>query len=703
VRPARLTSFIGREAEINLLLERQHNAWQGEGQVVLVSGEPGIGKSRIAATFSERIADRAHTRLRYQCSPYHTNTALYPFIGQLERVADFKPDDPPERKLEKIEAVISMATSQLKRTVPLIAALMSVPTAERYPPLGLSPAQQHRQTLAALLDQLEGLARRSPVLFLFEDAHWADATSLELLDLAIERVRHLPILALITFRPEFEPPWTGLHNVTTLALRRLDHQHVRAMAEQVAGGRSLPPEVAEQIVDKTDGIPLFVEELTKAVIESGLLVEEAGSYRLDHPLPPLAIPATLQDSLMARLDRLAPVKETAQIGATIGREFSYALLSMIIDRDPAGLEAALAQLEAAELVSSRGAPPDAVYIFKHALVQDTAYESLLKSRRQVLHQRIAVTLRDRFSTIAETEPEMIARHFTQAGQTEEAIEWWGKAGDQARRHFAFAEAIAHLGKAIDLADSLPDEPERRLARLRLQIAYANAHLHARGPGALEPTAAFARARDIAAGVPEAPERFSAYYGLWVSHYVRGELAAAREAAEAALQDIESRPGSSETSMVYRALGMTCYVEGDYQTARKHLDQSLACYNVDTDRGLVWFGVDTALATIVWLVNVLWPLGEIAQACSLADDLLIRAKRMEHVPTLVYSYSMLCVFETVRRDAGRALAHSEAALALAREHGMPLYLAIGTFFHGWASLHAGDREAGPLRANESETS
>jgi len=478
-----------------------------------------------------------------------------------------------------------------------------------------------------------------------------------------------------------------------LALRRFEPDHVRTMIERVAGGRILPAEVTEQIVGKTDGIPLFIEELTKAVLESDFLVEEAGKYRLDRPLPPLAIPATLQDSLMARLDRLAPVKETAQIGAAIGREFSYALLSMVVERDRAGLDSALAQLEGAELISRRGASPDAVYIFKHALVQDAAYESLLKSRRQVLHQRIAVTLRDRFPAIAETEPAMIAHHFTRAGQADEAIEWWSKAGDQARRRFAFAEAIAHLGKAIELADGLPDEPERRLGLLRLQIAYANAHLHARGPGALEPTTAFARAREIAAGVQDAPERFSAYYGLWVSHWVRGETAAARETAEAALRDIETLPGSSEASLVYRALGMTCYVEGDYQKARTYLEQSLACYNPDADRGLVWFGIDTALATTVWLINVLWPLGETDEACCLADDLIISAKRMGHVPTLVYSYSILCVWDAIRRDADRALAHSEAALALAREHGMPLYLAIGTVFHGWALLHAGNREAG----------
>jgi class 3 adenylate cyclase len=703
VRPARLTSFIGRQDEINLLLERQHNAWRlASGQVVLISGEPGIGKSRIAANFSERTAETVHTRLRYQCSPYHTNTALFPFIGQLERAAGFKPEDSPERKLEKIEALVSLATTQNQRVVPLIAALLSVTTTGSYPPLGLSPAQQHRQTLATLLDQLEGLAKRNPVLLLFEDAHWADAPSLELLDFAIERVRHLPVLVLITFRPEFEPPWTGLDNVTTLTLRRFEPEHIRTMIQQIAGGRTLPAAVAEQIISKTDGIPLFVEELTKSIMESGLLVQEIGHYRLDHPLPPLAIPATLQDSLMARLDRLAPVKETAQIGAAIGREFSYALLSMVVERDYGTLAVALAQLEAAELVSRRGVPPDAIYTFKHALVQDAAYESMLKSRRKILHGRIALILRERFPTIADSEPAMIAHHFTQAGQTQEAIEWWGRAGDQARGRFAFAQATAHLGKAIDLADGLPDEPERRLVRLRLQIAYANAHLHASGPAAKEPTAAFARARDIAVGVQDAPERFSAYYGLWVSHYCGGNIAAMREVAEAALGDLGREPGASETSMVYRALGMTSQAQGLYAEAREHLEQSLACYNPETDRGMVWFGVDTAVATLVWLAVTLCAAGENGRATRLADESLTRAKRTAHVPTLVYAYSTLSMFESIRYDCGRALAQSEAALALAREHEMPLYLAIGTFFHGWARFRSGERDAGLLEMSEGTT-
>ena len=451
---ARLTGFVGREAESAELIARQRRAWGGEGQTVLISGEAGIGKSRLSAWLAEQVADTAHTRLRYQCSPYHRDSALHPFAQQFERAAGIAPQESPEAKLDKLEKVLGLATERMNEVVPLIASMLSIPLGTRYPALTVSPAQQRRLTLSALLDRMEGLAARKPLLILFEDAHWADATSLEVLDLVIERVRRLPILLLITFRPEFEAPWSAMPDVATMTLGRLDRVQAETLVERVAGGRKLPAEVLAQIVAKTDGVPLFVEELTKNVLESGLLIEEPDRYRLDGPLPPLAIPSTLQDSLMARLDRLAAVKEIAQIGAAIGREFAYALLGAVVGRDEPTLRSALAQLEDSELVFRLGAPPDARYAFKHALVQDTAYESLLKSRRQILHRKIADTLREQFPDIVEAEPELLAHHFTQAGLTAPAIEYWGKAGDLALRRSAFKEAIAHLGKAIEMTEAL---------------------------------------------------------------------------------------------------------------------------------------------------------------------------------------------------------------------------------------------------------
>ncbi len=693
-RTTRHGGFVGRETEVASLLERQREAWAGAGQIVLVSGEAGIGKSRLSALLGERLAAEAYTRLRYQCSPYHTGSALYPFIGQIERAASFKPDDAPARKLEKLEAVLARGASDVAEVAPLFAALLSIPFGERYPPLALSPAQQRRQTLAALLDQLEGLTRDKPMLWLFEDAHWADATSLELVDLAVERIRRLPLLALITFRPEFEPPWAGLPAVSMIRLTRMDQRQAGAVVAQVTGGRALPDEVMAQIIAKTDGVPLFIEELTKMVLESGLLVEEAGGYRLDGPLPPFAIPATLQDSLMARLDRMAPVKEIAQIGAVIGREFSYGLLASVVEREEAALNSALAQLVEVELLFRRGAGSDAIYIFKHALVQDAAYESLLKSRRQVLHRRVAEVLRDRFPAIAETEPELVAQHFTQAGLGDAAFEWWGKAGERSLHRSAYIEAIAHFTKALAIGDELKDEPERHLRRLRLQVALGQALISSRGYGAPETTAAFARARGLAAGVEDAVERFSIYYGLWVGTYVRGQVVSMRELAEAFLSDARGWPKSPELGVAHRVFGITCWFQGDYVGAREHLEQALAIYRPERDGGLAFrFGQDAGVSALAYLALVLWPLGEVERARELVEKAVADAATSEHVQTKVYANLHKWYLEAVRRDPARAAPHAEIVYSLAREHAMAQFGAGGAISQGWAVWQRGEREAG----------
>jgi class 3 adenylate cyclase/predicted ATPase/ABC-type transport system involved in cytochrome c biogenesis ATPase subunit len=690
VRMAGLTDLIGREDEINFLLERQSLAWKGEGQIVLISGEPGIGKSRLVAALAERIAGEPYTRLRYQCSPYHTNSALRPFIAQLERAAGFKADDTSEQRLDKLEALLAMGASQVQAVAPLFAALLSIPFGERYPPLALSPTQQRRRTLAALLDQLEGLARRQPILLSFEDAQWADDTSLELLDLIVERVRQLPFLLLFTFRPEFEPPWVGLPNVSTLTLGRLDRDDVESIVARVTGGRPLPAEVTEQIVVKTDGNPLFVEELTKAVLEAGILVEDAEGYRLDGPLPPLAIPATLHDSLMARLDRLAAVKEIGQIGAAIGREFSYALLRALVERDETALKDALAQLEDAELVFRRGDLPEAIYSFKHALVQDAAYENLLKSRRQVLHQRIAQTLRDRFPSMAEIQPEVVAHHFTQAGLNEPAIEWWVKAGDRALERSANNEAIAHLEHAISLAEGLADAPAQRLMRLRLQTTYGHALLHGRGHSQPETIAAFARARELAAGIEDIAARFSAYYGMWLVSFVRADLAPMREVAVACLRDARHSPGLPAAGRALHVFGVTSWFQGDYVGARTHLEQALAAYDHERDRHLTpRFVFDDRVVATGWLAVVLWPLGEVEQAARLLDSALSLARQSGHLPTIAWAHAYNCRFAGIRRKPGKAKPHAEELLGVAGEHGLPMRLADGSFYHGWARWCAGD--------------
>jgi class 3 adenylate cyclase len=426
LRGSALTRLVGRDEEIDLLTRRWARAKAGDGQVVLISGEPGIGKSRITAALAERLHVEPYLRLRYFCSPYHLDSALSPFIDQLGRAAGFARDDPPAARLEKLKALLTLAVPP-DEDVAILADLLSLPASERHPLPTLSPQRKKERTLEALIRQLEGLARRQPpVLMVFEDAHWIDPTSRELLDLAIERVRSLPVLLVVTFRPEFQPPWTGQPQVTMLALNRLDQHDRIALVAQIAGGKALPEEVIDQIVDRTDGVPLFVEELTKSVLESGLLREEAERYVLAGALPPFGIPTSLHASLLARLDRLASVRLVAQIGAAIGREFSYALLRAVSRLPEDELRASLARLIASELVFERGTPPDAVYAFKHALVQDAAHGSLLRAARQQLHAEIAKALEDHSPELLENQPELFAQHYGEAGLVERSTAFWGR-------------------------------------------------------------------------------------------------------------------------------------------------------------------------------------------------------------------------------------------------------------------------------------
>jgi class 3 adenylate cyclase/predicted ATPase len=689
-----LTDLVGRAAESALLRDRLRVAGGGAGQIVLLSGEAGIGKSRLAAQLATEVANEPHTWLRYQCSPYHRDSVLHPFVVALGRAARLVPEDPTETQLEKLEAIL--APARIAETAPLFASLLSIPTGDRYPPLTLSAAQQRRLTLAALLDQLEALARQKPVLMLFEDAHWADATSLEVLDLTVERIRALPVLMLITFRPEYEAPWTGLSHVTGIALDRLAPTEVETLVGHVAG-RPLPPEVTAQIVAKTDGVPLFVEELTKAVIEGGLLVVGPQGWHLARPLPPFAIPATLQDSLAARLDRLAPVKEIAQIGAAIGREFSYPLLRAVAGRDEPALRTALTQLEEAELLFRSGMPPDARYTFKHALVQDTAYETLLRSRRQILHRQIADALRGEFAAVAAAEPELVAHHLTQAGLDEPAIEWWGKAGDQALRRSAFMEAAAHLGKAIELADRLAATAPSTAPgsnRLHLQTSLGNALIWAKGYQAPETSAAFARARELASQVEDASERFSAYYGLWVGHLTRSEPAPMREMAELFLREATARSNCPEALVAHRVYGHTCFYFGDFASAHEHFQKTIELY----DRA--WhadfanrFGQDPCAAAEIYDAVTLWVLGRIDEALPLAERALADGESAAHAPTMGHVIAYAGRLGLVRRNAEAVAIYSRALADIVSRYGLAAFWAgFAVFLQGWAKWSDGAEES-----------
>ena len=484
LRGSALAPLIGREEEIDLLLRRWARAKTKDGQVVLISGEPGIGKSRITAELEGRLHAEPHIRLRYFCSPYCRDSALYPFIDQLWHAAEFARDDLPEAKLEKLEGVLARAAPP-DEDVALLAELMSLPSSERHPLPNLTPQRKKERILEALIRQLEGLPRRQPVVMVFEDAHWVDPTSRELLDLTVERVRNLPVLLIVTFRPEFQAPWTGQPQVTMLALNRLDRRDRTVLVEQIAGGKALPDEVVAQIADRTDGVPLFVEELTKSVLESGLLREEADRYVLDRALPPFAIPTSLHDSLMARLDRFASVRLVAQIGAAIGREFSYALLRPVSRLPENELQAALGRLVASELVFQRGTPPDAVYSFKHALVQDAAHGSLLRATRQQLHAQIAEALEAHSPELMDIQPELLAEHYAEAGLVQKSLACWAKAGHRSAARSAMAEAAAQFQKGLEQLALLPDTPERRRYELEIRSSLGAVLLVVKGYAAHE--------------------------------------------------------------------------------------------------------------------------------------------------------------------------------------------------------------------------
>jgi class 3 adenylate cyclase/tetratricopeptide (TPR) repeat protein len=700
VRTVRLPDLIGREQEINFLLDRQRLAWNGEGQIVLISGEPGIGKSRLVAALAERIGGEPHTRLRYQCSPYHINSALRPFIAQLERAAGFKADDTSEQRLGNLEALLAMGASQVQAVAPLFATLLSIPFGERYPPLGLSPPQHRRRTLAALLDQFEGLARRQPILLSFEDAHWADATSLELLDLTVERVRQLPVLALFTFRPEFEPPWIGLPNVSALTLGRLEASDVENMVARVTGGRALPTEVMEQIVAKTDGNPLFVEELTKAVLETGILVENGDGYRLEGPLPPLAIPETLQDSLMARLDRLAPVREIAQVGAAIGREFSYSLVRALVARDETALGHALAQLEQAELVFRRGEPPQAVYSFKHALVRDAAYESLLKSRRQQLHGKIARTLEERFGEIVASQPEIAAHHFTEAGLVERAIDYWLKAGQHAARRSANAEALNHFARGLALLPKISDPMLRNKSELLLQTALGHSLRSIKGWSIDSVKHAYTRALQLCKESGFDEHTLPAVFGLWTWNFLRAALGEAQILAERLVDTAENADDSVSKVLAYEALGFTLFARGKFAAAHAALERSIGmCEDRKAAAYLDLSGQDPRVHVRLYDGMALWFLGYPDQALRLCAQARRYADTSQHPFTEAMARTITLRVHQLRGEAAVIAGQADAAIALCEERGFVHYLAMALVLRGWATAQLGEVEKGITEIKE----
>jgi class 3 adenylate cyclase/predicted ATPase len=688
----RLTPLVGREQELAILLERWAWAKDGDGQVVLLAGEPGIGKSRLLRALRQELSGEPHLGLSHFCSPYHTNSALYPIIAQLERAAGFAADDVPEAKLAKLETLLRQAMNRLDEAAPLISALLGVPSGARYPALNLSPQRQKQRTLEVLIEQLAGLARDRPVVELYEDVHWVDPSTLELLDLLVERVRALPVLAVLTYRPEFSPPWTGHAHVTSLPLNRLGRRQGAAMVERVMGGKALPAEVLEQIVARTDGVPLFVEELTKTVLESGLLTDTGDRYELTGPLPPLAIPATLQDSLMARLDRLAPVKEVAQTAAVIGREFSHELIVAVSPLPEADLDTALDQLVASELVFRRGAPPDASYSFKHALVQDAAYGTLLKSKRQHLHARIVQVLEEQFPEAVQMQPELLAYHCTEAGLAGRAIDYWHKAGQRAIGRSAMAEAVAQLRMGLELLQGLPSGLDRDRREFHLQTSLGMALNPLKGQAAAETGQAYGRAHELCRRVGETEQLFPVLFGQWTFHATRAAHAAALATAEELLRLADGQNDSGPLLIGHRIVGTSALHVGRLLAARAHLERTLSLHDPGRHRSLAFLYTNHPRPTAPsWLSWVLFALGYPDQALARHNEGLVEARKLAHPNTLAQVLFCACMFSQWRHDQEEVGEHAKASILLATEQGFPTWLAMATILQGWWLVQVGETE------------
>ena len=635
----------------------------------------------------ERLVSEPHTRLRYFCSPQHTDSALYPVIGQMERAAGFVHDDTPHAKLDKLDAVLAQ-TSTSTHDAALFDKMLSLANDGRYPVLELTSEQRRQRTLEALLSQIEALTRRNPVLMIFEDAHWTDPTTLELFGRVVDRVRSLRVLLIVTFRPDFDPPWVGRAYVTFLAINRLGEREILAMIEGVIGNKPLPANIRQDIIERTDGIPLFVEEMTKAVLEA----ESLGAVEhLAAPVPSsaLAVPASLQASLMARLDRLGPAKEVAQIGAAIGREFSHALLTTVVRKPEAELGSALHRLTEAGLLFRQGLPPHATYQFKHALVQDAAYGTLLREPRRALHARIAETLESQFGEIADRQPELLARHCTEADLIEKAASLWGKAGLRSLEHSALVEAAEQLTRALDQIAMLPATPALRREQIKLQVALINPLLHVKGYAAPETKAAAERARlliEQSEALGEPPEDpllpFSVLYGFWVANTVAFNGDVAREFAAQFLALAEKQKAIVQLMVGHRLMGTSLLLTGDIAQGRTHLDQALALYDPAEHRPLATrFGQDIRVAILGHRSMALWAFGYAEAALADTEQALRDAREISHAATLMYALYNTSLTHILGGNYAAAKAEADELVALADEKGALLWKAWGMMNQG----------------------
>jgi tetratricopeptide (TPR) repeat protein len=683
-----------------LLLRRWSRAKSGEGQVVLLAGEAGIGKSRLTAALVERLAPEPHTRLRYFCSPQHTDSAFYPIIGQMARAAGLTHDDSAKAKLDKLDAVLAQTSTSIEHAA-LFAEMLSLPNDGRYRSLGVLTAEQRRQkTLEALSSKMEALAQQNPVLMIFEDAHWADPTSLEVFSRFADQIAGLRVLLIVTFRPDFEPPWIGRPHVTALTINRLAQREVGAIIDRVTGNKLLPADIRQDIIERSDGIPLFIEEMTKAVLEAG---SQSAAEQTVAAIPSSgrAVPASLHASLMARLDRLGAAKEVAQIGAAIGREFSHALLSAVIRKPDAELRSALDRLIASGLLFRQGVPPHATYLFKHALVQDAAYGTLLREQRRALHARIADTLEVQFADIAESQPELLARHCTEAGLIEKAANLWGKAGQRSLARSALIEAAEQLSRALGQNATLPATSAARREQMKLQVALINSLFHVKGYAAPETKAAVEQARlliEQAKALGETPEDplllFSVLYGLWVANLVAFNSDVCIDLAMQFLSLAEKEETAGPLMVGHQMLGISLQTRGDIIGGRAHYDQAIALYDPVEHRPLATrFGQDSRVVVLSRRSAALWLLGYPDAAFADAEHALTYAREIGHAASLMYTlgHGLFARYEC--GNYANATAAVDELIALAEKKGTLFWKGFGLMHQGCVcALNAQPSEA-----------
>jgi class 3 adenylate cyclase/predicted ATPase len=689
-------ALVGREQELGLLLQCWEQVKDGAGQVVLLGGEAGIGKSHLVQTLVDQALHGSPAwPMLCQCSHHHRNSAFFPIIDLLERaVLRDGREQTPQQKLDKLEELLRHVGLPLAEVMPLFASFLALPPPPGYAALQLSPQQQKQKTTKALLAMLLQLAADKPVLFIVEDLHWADPSTLELLHLFSDQCATARLLLLVTFRPEFDLPWADHSYLTRITLRRLTRPQTMAIIGRVAHGKALPAEVVEQVVAKTDGVPLFVEELTKMVLESGLLAEREDRYELTGPLPSLAIPATLHDSLMARLDRLAAAKGMAQLGATLGREFFYELLLAVSLWDEETLQQGLRQMVEAEFLYQRGVPPHAIYLFKHALVQETAYQSLLRSTRQRHHQRIATVLSERYPEICDSQPELLAHHYTEGSLMAQAIPVWQRAGKLAIERSAHLEASAHFSKGLEVLRALPDASGQEPRELGLQIDLGQALMAARGQGVPEVQRAFARARELCLEVGETAELFPVLWGLWRFYFARAEHRTARELAEQCLSVAQRGNDPALLLVAHNALGISEYFRGGFTAAQAHLEQAIALYDPEQHRALAFrYGVDLGAWSLSYTAWTLWQLGHPEASLQRMNEALVLARRLGHPLSLVATLGYAAMLHYFRREGAAVKELADATIKLAGEQGFPQFMAMALPTRGWALAGQGQVQEG----------